>query len=251
VTRSSHHHNTTSNARLRTRSALSRRNTISSHNHLLIYSVSKMKQASMTFSVTFEFFNLENPNVNFLWKVVVLHKPPIFHTKFNKMPMIWPQIWAPWHRKPLHQSLWKIHGFSQNLWFSIEPYQIPPIWPQIRAPWHRKPLDQFLWKIHGFFQNLWFFMEPYQIPPIWPQIRVPWCRKPFGQPLSKIHSFSQNRCFFDLCGHTSKQAIRQLISVRLFSARKRIFINKRLLIFYIHSSRFIINKLWVFFYVIY
>ena len=47
-----------------------------------------MKQASMTFSIAFEFFNLENPNVNFLWKTVVLHKPPIFHTKSNEIPMI-------------------------------------------------------------------------------------------------------------------------------------------------------------------
>ena len=48
----------------------------------------KMKQASMTFSVAFEFFNLENPNVNFLWKTVVLDKPPIFHTKSNEIAMI-------------------------------------------------------------------------------------------------------------------------------------------------------------------
>jgi hypothetical protein len=56
----------TSNARLTTRSALSRKNTISSHNQLLIYSVSKMIEASMTFSFTFDFSNLENRNVNFL-----------------------------------------------------------------------------------------------------------------------------------------------------------------------------------------
>ena len=47
-----------------------------------------MIEASMTFSVTFEFFNLENPNVNFLWKTVVLDKPPIFHTKSNEIPTI-------------------------------------------------------------------------------------------------------------------------------------------------------------------
>ncbi len=46
----------------------------------------------MTFSVTFQFFNLEHPNVIFLWKAVVLHKPPIFQTKSNKIPTIWPQI---------------------------------------------------------------------------------------------------------------------------------------------------------------
>ncbi len=187
----------------------------------------KMKQASMTFSVTFEFFNLENLNVNFLWKAVVLHKPPIFHTKSNKMPMIWPQIWALWHRKPLDRFLWKIHGFSQNLWFSRGSYQIPTIWPQIRVPWCRKPIVQPLWKIHGFYQNLWFSLGPYKIPTIWHQIRVPWCQKPFGQPLSKIHGFCENRCFIYLCGHTSKQASRQFFFPRLFSTRKRIYISAK------------------------
>jgi hypothetical protein len=63
-----HASNDTSNARLWTRSALSRKNTTSSHNQLSIYSLSKMIEASMTFSFTFDFSNLENRNVNFLQK---------------------------------------------------------------------------------------------------------------------------------------------------------------------------------------
>jgi hypothetical protein len=82
----------------------------------------KMKQAWMTFSVTFQFFNLEHPNVIFLWK---------------------------------------IHGFTENLWFSIELSQIPGIWPHIRIPRSRKPFGQSLWKIHGSTENLWFSIEPY------------------------------------------------------------------------------------------
>ena len=58
--------------------------------------------------------------------------------------------------KTLRSTLMENSWFSQNLRFSIEPYQIPRIWPQIWAPRHRTPFGQPLWKIHGFSQNLWF-----------------------------------------------------------------------------------------------
>ncbi len=109
--------------------------------------------------------------------------------------MIWPQIRVSRCRKPFGQPLWKIHGFPENLWFSIEPYQIPRIWRYIRVSRCRKPFGQPLWKIHGFPENLWFYIEPYQIPRIWPYIRVSRCRKPFGQPLWKIHGFPENLWF--------------------------------------------------------
>jgi len=127
-----------------------------------------MKQAWMIFSVTLQFFNLEYPNVIFLWEAVVLDKPPIFQTKSNKKPTIWPRI-----------GLLDIENTSVN-------------------PYGKFMVPQ---------KNLWFSTEPYQIPKILPQIRVPRCRKLLGQPLRNIHGFSKNRCFFYSYEHTSKQTI--------------------------------------------
>jgi len=82
----------TSNARLRTRSSLSRRNTILSHNNLFIYSVSKNETSLNDVFSDIPIFQSRTSKRDFLLKAVVLHKPPIFQTKSNKIPTIWPQI---------------------------------------------------------------------------------------------------------------------------------------------------------------
>jgi hypothetical protein len=42
----------------------------------------------MMFSPKFETFNLENRSEQFLWKIAISHKPTVFHTTFNWIPMI-------------------------------------------------------------------------------------------------------------------------------------------------------------------
>lgn len=57
----------------------------------------------MMFSVTFEFFNLKNRNLSFLWEMVIIHKLPIFQTKSNETPMFWSHIRTPHPRLSFRQ----------------------------------------------------------------------------------------------------------------------------------------------------
>ena len=145
----------------------------------------KMKQASMTFSVAFEFFNLENPNVNFLWKTVVLDKPPIFHTKSNEIPMIWPQIRVPRCRKPFGQP------FMENSWFLLKPLVFHGTIPDTNDLTLDSSSSMSKTLRSTLMENSWF--------------------------LSKSMFFWSSA---DI--QATKQASKQFMFVRLFSTRKRI-----------------------------